>query len=113
MATQRTKTFLHAPHANAELTRFGRPKRESPPFVANLQNYVFFSGEDFYGCDSTSRVPMDVAKAFLNNSEEREFTVSIESAEVFRNFDRNAKTAALLKSFSVFCNSRGQANFVY
>ena len=42
-----------------------------------------------------------IAEAFLNNSEEYDFAIFLQSSHFLRNFDLNAKPATLLKSSGI------------
>jgi hypothetical protein len=46
-------------------------------------------------------MPVDIAEAFLNNSEECDFAIFLQSSHFLRNFDLNANPATLLKSSGI------------
>jgi hypothetical protein len=46
-------------------------------------------------------MPADIAKAFLNNSEECDFAIFLQSSHFLRDFDLNANPASLLKSSGI------------
>ena len=63
-------------------------------------------------CRLTSRMPMDIRQAFLDNAEQRKLIVAVETLDGCGEIERYLNTAACCEPIDVFRQCRLQANLV-